>query len=190
MLFIVGGAARSGKSIVARKFLSQTGIPYFSLDFLMMGLANGVPQLGVNPEAPTRLNAEKLWPVVRAMGKNVVEVGLDYLFEGDSIFPMRVSDLVNEYPGKVRACFVGYTEISAHAKLNEIREFAGHPNDWVSDYTDEEVLKLIDEMIDYSRHLKRECIRLNIPYFDQSESFANTVEAVLSYLKDAGSPAT
>ena len=43
MLFIVGGAARSGKSIIAREYLRRTGTPYFSLDFLVMGLAAGAP---------------------------------------------------------------------------------------------------------------------------------------------------
>jgi len=32
MLYIVGGAARTGKSIIARRFMQDTGVPCFSQD--------------------------------------------------------------------------------------------------------------------------------------------------------------
>ena len=102
MLFIVGGAARSGKSIIAREYLRRTGTPYFSLDFLVMGLAAGAPRLGVRPECPSRANAEKLGPVLKAIGRNVVEAGVDYLFEGDTILPAHVRDLADAYPDQVK----------------------------------------------------------------------------------------
>ena len=68
-------------------------------------------------------------------------------------------------------------------KLKEIKEFGGHPNDWLEESSDEEILRLVDEMIDYSGYLKRECARLGVPYFDQSESFTDTVQAVLNHLE-------
>ena len=59
VLYIIGGAARAGKSIISRKFMLDTGIPCFSLDILMMGLANGLPEYGINPIDPDFLNAGK-----------------------------------------------------------------------------------------------------------------------------------
>ena len=41
-------------------------------------------------------------------------------------------------------------------KLKEIKEFGGHPNDWLKESSDEEILRLVDEMIDYSGYLKPE----------------------------------
>ena len=67
MLYLLGGAARTGKTTIANAFLVQTGIPFFSLDFLMMGFTNGLPEYGVDSDADELLVAEQLWPVIRSM---------------------------------------------------------------------------------------------------------------------------
>ncbi len=84
MLYLLGGAARTGKTTIAQAFLSKTGIPFFSLDFLMMGFANGLPEYGLDPEADELLVAEQLWPVVRAMLTAMVEEEIDYWSKGCS----------------------------------------------------------------------------------------------------------
>lgn len=50
MLDRLGGAARAGKSAIARQFLHETGIPFFCPDWLMMGLAQGLSATGVDPD--------------------------------------------------------------------------------------------------------------------------------------------
>ncbi|MEC1736353.1 hypothetical protein P9D87_05050 [Bacillus mojavensis] len=49
MLYLIGGSSRSGKTTTAKRMLAETKIPYFSLDYLMMGIANGVPEMDINP---------------------------------------------------------------------------------------------------------------------------------------------
>ena len=71
MLYLVGGSPRAGKSTIARKFLSQTGVPYFGLDYLKMGLARGLPEYGVDLNNDDRITAQKLWPVVKGIGYDV-----------------------------------------------------------------------------------------------------------------------
>jgi len=98
MLYIIGGAARAGKSIIARRLVSECEVPYFNLDFLMMGLAKGLSDSGVNPEASSSEVAAKIWPIVRAMAINILEVGIDYLIEGDTIEPRQVKELSLLFP--------------------------------------------------------------------------------------------
>ena len=50
MLYLLGGASCAGKTTIAKHFLAEMGIPTFSLDYLMMGFARGLPALGVDPE--------------------------------------------------------------------------------------------------------------------------------------------
>ena len=45
MLCIVGGAARSGKTLLARRLLEVAQVPWFSIDMLRAGLTNGAPSL-------------------------------------------------------------------------------------------------------------------------------------------------
>jgi adenylate kinase family enzyme len=53
MLYLLGGSPRAGKSTMAKKFLSETGVPYFGLDYLKMGIARGKPEYGVDPNGGT-----------------------------------------------------------------------------------------------------------------------------------------
>jgi 2-phosphoglycerate kinase len=93
MIYLLGGASRTGKTTIARAFLAETGIPFFSLDFLMMGFVNGLPEYGVDSEADEMLIAEQLGPVVRFMIAAMVEEEIDYLVEGVQIHPRYAKEL-------------------------------------------------------------------------------------------------
>jgi hypothetical protein len=168
MLYLLGGASRAGKSTIARRCLSRDRIPYFSLDVLMMGLANGWPTCGVDPNTSSETRASRLWPVIRAMAVNLLEeerVHPSYLLEGDVLLPRDAVELASEYPGRVRSCFVGYTRADPVSKLRSIR--AAEP-DWYDYAPDAEALAFLGEQVDFSRYLERECAAHAIPYFDVS----------------------
>jgi len=183
MLYVVGGAARTGKSIIARRFLHETEIPYFSLDILMMGLAKGFPERGIDPEDTNYLNPERMWPVVQSMSRNIIEAGLEYLIEGVSILPQHVKELLKSHPACIKACFIGYTRVSPEDKLRSIREYSNFPNNWSKGYSDNQLLDLINNEIRHSVHLQNECSKYDITYFDQSGDFVKTIDAVVSYLR-------
>ena len=136
MLYFLGGAARTGKTRIAREFMIQTGIPFFSLDFLMVGLARGLPEYGVDSEADELLIAEQLWPVVHSMATAMVEEEIDYLVEGAQLHPRHTWELSEELSGYVRVCFVGLADVDSLAKFYEIRRFGGGADDWLRSYSD------------------------------------------------------
>lgn len=182
MLIIIGGPGRTGKGILSRRLLAELHQPYLSLDVVKMGLVNGIPEYGVDPEESTSAVAEKLWPLVRAMAVNMLETDVHYIIEGE-ILPHHVVELSERFPGQVRACFLGYADITPEQKLREMREFAGNPNDWTVDSSDEYVLDVIYEFIAFSRSLREECVRLSIPYFDTSREFLPTLDRAAEYLR-------
>ena len=73
MLLFIGGAARTGKGILARRLLAEMQLPYLSIDVLKMGLARGVPEYAINPDAGGIIVAEKLWPLVREMSISLLQ---------------------------------------------------------------------------------------------------------------------
>lgn len=108
MLYLVGGASRAGKSTLARRLLLEKQVPYFPIDALMMGFANGWPQFGLDPDTSNFVRGEKLWPILRAMAVNIIEEAAthpSYLLEGDELLPGHVAELSHEYEGQIRACF-------------------------------------------------------------------------------------
>jgi hypothetical protein len=181
MIRLIGGASRTGKGILSRRLLVQVQQPYLSLDVLKMGLANGVPTYGLDPEASSPEVAEKLWPLVHAMCVNMVESGVHYIVEGE-ILPKHAEELSEQYPGQIRACFLGYAEVIPEQKLQEIRQYGGHPNDWTADCPDAYVLGLVRDSIQFSRYLQSECSGRSMAYFDTSFAFADTLNWAAEYL--------
>ena len=62
MIYLIGGAARTGKTIIARRLPSERNIPYFCVDYIVSALEQGAPELGINAESLNELRARKLWP--------------------------------------------------------------------------------------------------------------------------------
>jgi hypothetical protein len=183
MLYLVGGASRAGKSTLARRLLVQCGIPYFSLDVLMMGLAHGWPQSGVDPDAPVVRGAAHLWPVIRAMAVNLLEEETThprYLLEGDLLLPAGVAELRQASPpGAISACFLGYAHVSPQDKLRQVR--AVEP-DWFTYALDKEAVDFLGTMVAFSRHLERECSVHGLPYVDCSAGMEQAREHALAVL--------
>jgi hypothetical protein len=185
MLYLLGGAARTGKTTIARAFLAQTGISFFSLDFLMMGFVNGLPEYGVDSEADELLVAEQLWPVIRSMATAMVEDEVDYLLEGVQLHPRRVGELCEELGGDVRACFLGLAETDTSTKLQEIRRFGGTADDWLRHYSDQELIQEIERLKALSVRLQNACQQCGLTYIEASDDLSSTVADVLRHFSES-----
>ena len=188
MLYLLGGAARTGKTTIAREFLAQTGIPFFSLDFLMMGFANGLPEHGVDPEADELLVAEQLGPVIKAMATAMIEEDVDYLVEGVQLHPRYAWELRQEFAGLVRACFVGFVDVDTSTKLQEIRRFGGGADDWLRHYSDEQLAQEVERLKALSLCLRETCRQYGLTYVEVSNDLAGTVADVMRYLTGVETP--
>ena len=182
MLYLLGGAARAGKSTLAQRLLIEKRLPYFPIDVLTMGLTRGLPHLDLDPDGPDRVTGEKLWPIIRAVAENIIETDVTYLLEGATLLPAYVAELIHAHEAAVWACFIGYPHASPEVKVRAIRAFGGGPNDWVRNHTDAQLHALVDHMVDYSRYLQEECVRHNIPFFDGSLAFQDTLDQAFHYL--------
>jgi hypothetical protein len=185
MLYLIGGAARAGKSAIARRFLDETGVTYFGLDYVMMGQAVGAPDSGVDPEDDELHIAELLWPIIRAMATAMLENEEDYLLEGVQLTPAHVRELCDAWPDDVRACFVGYADVETQAKMAQLRRYCGGPDDWLRDYDDAALAREVERIKAQSAFLRSECARLGIAYFEAGLAREETVGAVVVYLRSA-----
>src|SRR5690606_1621013 len=136
-------------------------IPYFPLDALFGGLANGAPQLGVVYDQSPIDRAEKMWPVAKPLLGFFLQQEKDFLIEGDTILPKQVYEVMQE-GGQIRSCFVGYTELSVEEKFALIRKHHQGALDWTKNIPDNKMQKYVDEMIEFSKYLKEECSKYNI----------------------------
>lgn len=181
MLYILGGASRSGKTLLARRAVAEKRIPYFPLDALVGGVIHGLPELGVAYNQPFIQRSENMWRINKPFLTFFPKEEGHFLIEGDLILPKQVNELILE-GAEVKSCFIGYPERTAQEKLAFIRMYHQGETDWTRDISDQEMLPMIDEMIEYSNYLKEECGNYGIPYFDISHNFEKPREEAFKCL--------
>jgi hypothetical protein len=182
MLLLVSGTSRSGKTRIARKILADKQIPYLSLDWLMMGFNDGIPEYGIHHLLWPNEIAEKMWPFLQAMIDCMLVDGMAYVIEGEAMLPQLVAQLVEKHPGNIKVVFVGYTEIDARDKVALVKKHGGGENDWLANESDEYIRDHIENMIAYSKMIKSECEEHGLPYFDTSDDFLGAIEAATKFL--------
>ena len=176
MLFLIGGAARSGKTLIARRLLSKHRVPYLGIDHLISAFEAGAPELGISTEAPVEERTRVVWPRIEPLLRRLVEAEPAYTVEGGSLWPQGVRTLLDVYGDAVRACFLGFAISTPEIRLRDIRQHGGGVDDWLRDHSDAYVLDLMTEMIAFSRCLRDACRALDLPYFDVSDDFTRQVD--------------
>jgi len=117
------------------------------------------------------------------MAENALESGTHCIFEGDMLLPEHLADLAEVWGEQVQGCFLGYRHIEPAKKLAEVREFAGLPNDWLTEHDDEYVLGELRFGVRFSEELAAECQSRGIRYFDGSTDFDRMVSEALDFLE-------
>jgi len=182
MLYIVSGTSRSGKTIIAKEIMKRTATPYMSLDWLVMGFTNGVPEYGIHDKLWPNEIAKKFWPFLNAMCENILWTEVDYILEGEAILPKLVSGLLKKHPDKMRICFVGYADVNAEDKVKDIKHYSDGKGDWLIGEPDEVVHSHVENMIGYSKFLKIECAANSLVYVDTSSNFEDSIEDAVGIL--------
>ena len=179
MLYILGGTARSGKTLIARQIAIKKGVPYFSTDLLISSLQRGAPELGIKHGQKFIPKAKRLWKFTEPLLKSLIKNTDKYLFEGDGLLPQQINKILIEYPDKTKACFIGFTKISKRKKLALVRKHESLPNEWTSKHSDKEVLAMIDNMFDISKYLKTECKKYSIPYIEVGNNLPEVKKRII-----------
>ena len=144
---------------MAKKLMTKLGIPLLELDYLKMGFANGLPDFGIHPLQDEETLGDLLWPYVAGMVKAMVENGDDYIIEGCYVLPKHAHEVRTKYPAQVRACFLGYADMSPSDKLVEVQQHT-------DGYDEPEAMAWLQRYISFSRRLREECVQFNFPYFE------------------------
>lgn len=180
MLYILSGTSRSGKTMVAREFLKKTGIPYMSVDSIMMGFTNGIPDYGIHDRLWPNEIAEKMWPFFKAMCDNMIWQEIDYVLEGEAFLPHLLCELLNDNSDRVQVAFMGYADADLEEKVKEVKKHSSGVGDWLIDEPNDYIESHIKNMIDYSAMIKAECDKYRVPYFDMSDNFERSIDRVLN----------
>ncbi|EAR07545.1 hypothetical protein [Reinekea blandensis] len=180
-ILLIGGAPRTGKSLLAHQLMTLTNTPYQSIDPLKMAIHHAIPDYPLDTNAGSVAVSEQLWPFLKCLVQNSIDTGVSSILEGE-LLPARVAELMQANPGKIRACFVGYQSISITEKCQQIRRHSGHPNDWTADLDDTDLASLVKEGIQFSHQLRHDCHQQGLPYIDFSDDYERAAREVIRTL--------
>ena len=110
MVTLIGGFSCSGKTLLANRLMKELDIPYFSIDYLKMGIFRSDKECGFTPTDPDDLIADKLWPIIREMIYTYIENGQDVILEGCYFMPKHMKQIGDEYKSKVHLHMIGFSE--------------------------------------------------------------------------------
>lgn len=177
MLYLVGGCSRSGKSTLAERMRVRYGVPGFPLDALKMGLHKGAASLGIDPDEDDLRTADDMWPVAKGALEHLLFDGRDYLVEGVNFRPVTLAKFAEETGEPMRICFLGYPDVDLQAKMAQVAEYAGLPNDWLNRTGQENVRRYLGVSRSLSRWLRDDCAAVELPFVDTGSDFVAGMEA-------------
>ena len=182
MLYLISGASRSGKSLLAKRLLSEKNIPYLSLDWLMMGFNHGIPEYGIHHLLWPHEIAERMEPFLRGAIDSMMADDTDHVIEGEAMLPAFAAELAEKYPGEVRSVFLGFGEIAADDKVTIVKKHSYGESDWLANKSDDYIIDHIQNMIAYSKTIREGCEECGVPYVETSGDFLEALEEAMGVL--------
>lgn len=123
MIVLITGASHTGKTLLAQKLLEKYKYPYFSIDYLKMGLIrSGNTEL--TPMSDTAELTEYLWPIVREMIKTVIENKQNLIVEGCYIPLDWEKDFSTEYLEEIKFFCLVMSENYIRTHFDDIKRYA------------------------------------------------------------------
>ncbi|RKN76068.1 adenylate kinase [Paenibacillus ginsengarvi] len=183
MLYVIGGASRGGKTTAAKRLATEAEISYFSLDYLMMGIANGIPELGVYPTEGDLKTALRMWPIVDPLMTAMVENGIDYTIEGVQLVPRFVAEFERKHAGMVRSCFLGVAELDVEESAETMKRYSAQTeNDGLAELDGSELIVELKRIKTDSIRIKEECAAYRLAYYESSADFHKAIDSAIAYL--------
>lgn len=155
-VLLITGASHTGKTNFSCHLMNKLSIPYFSMDWLKMGLIrSGVCPCTVSEDE--RLT-EYLWPVVRNMMMTVIENRQKLIIEGCYVPSSWRNDFDSRYLSHIRGITLIMSEKYIRTHEGQIRDFASCSEKRICDDIN------TDRLIEDNLRLLEEAERFSAPY--------------------------
>ena len=179
MIYMIGGAPRTGKSILGQQVAARLRIGWISTDLLLAQLRlHGVSEAEVgwdaSPEAISR-RTEWFFPSLEHFVWGVDSHANNYLIEGVDFLPEHVDRLAAQFD--IRAVFLGRSQMT----LVQFDQYPGHSHGYAR-LPEEMRRQFAGDVPRWSKFIKREAARFGIPYVDMTVEFPLRLQTAESLL--------
>lgn len=200
-IYIVGGAPRTGKSIIARRLMNSLSVPWVSTDafravaqrmsppeeraikFPFGGFtsADQLNDMAIKQMLEWQITeGESLHLFLRSFIDYQLGVLDNYIIEGVHFLPEHVRQFLdsNEH-NDIKAVFIVSTNIDE--QLKSMRKNTSH-FDWLTNASDETFLSVAKFVTEYGKWLKAECQKYQLPYVERKGLFEEENTEILTAL--------
>jgi 2-phosphoglycerate kinase len=183
MIYLIGGIARSGKTLVRKEILKRYNISGIGTDSIRYMLSHSQPELGIDHNKPSTHNGPLMWPYIDNLIHHIVEYdNEDFVIEGDVLLPEYLGKYVEDE--SVKTCFIGFSNTKVESKFREMVDNSTE-GDWTKEYTEKEMKDFVKSGIKRSKKYGKECKELGVEYFDTGKDFDKSVHDIVSSLISA-----
>ena len=180
MIYLIGGAARVGKTTLWQQLSNTLNIGWISTDLLMtllsMTKVAGIKtEWNATPEALTT-NAEWFFPYLERFVCGVRSFSDDYVIEGVDFLPAQVAQLAPHYP--IRAVFLGCSNLT----MEVFERFPGRSRGYIG-LPEGFHRQIVQDVPPWSTFIRQEAERFGYAYIDTGSDFSQRLaeaEAVLT----------
>lgn len=181
MIYLIGGAPRAGKSILAQQIAAKLQIGWISTDLLWEVLrvkdVDGTKiEWNAAPEA-IAAKAEWFFPCLQRFVWGVSSMAESYVIEGVDFLPAQVARLSAQY--HVRPVFLGCAKMT----LERLDGFPGRSPGYA--FLPEATRRQIAQDVPlWSAFVRQEAERFGYPYVDMSDDFPSRLSKATEVLTD------
>lgn len=169
MIYLIGGAPRTGKSILGQQVAVTLQSSWLSTDVLKELLrvknAEATPVAWNAAPAAITANAENFFPYLERFIWGVSSLADSYVIDGVDFLPAQVAQLAAQYP--LRAVFLGRGQMT----LEHFDRFPGRSHGYAS-LPETMRRQIVHDVPLWSEFVRQEAGRFGYPYIDTSGDFA------------------
>ncbi len=169
IVYLVGGAPRVGKSVLAQRRLATDGIPWLPTDVTRTVVRRVAPDVDAADQDPVDAVAlgEAMYPHIERAVEVCAEEASWFLIEGFELAPSYPMRLRAALAGtEIRACFLGHGCFSA----GDLAGYRGPKPQSESDLSAGELRESASWIRHRSRQLRQQRDALRVPYVDVGEA--------------------
>jgi hypothetical protein len=162
MLYLVGGAPRTGKSSLAMAMLRTHGVPWLPTDVVRHILRRTMREIDAIESGPDYVDglAQLMHPIIEELIELCLGQAHQYLIEGVEILPSHIEGYAARF-GQIHACFLGDSVASAAT----LRAYQGE-NPWHQVHTQVELEGMATAIRERSARTADQCRQLGLDSID------------------------
>lgn len=179
----IGGVSRAGKSTLAQMLYHKLNYSVFELDTVVHSFTKIFPELGISEKDKENLDknfAPFAYEMLKCCDKDRKYGNIKVVINGFQLSPETISKF-SEVDNLI-VIFLGMSNITKEQLLENIKN-TQEEGDWTLKYTDEQMLKTCQKLIDRSNIIKEQCKKYGYLYYDTAINRVETLNKKVNLLQ-------